>query len=85
MDAVNEFLLAGDSDTAQHAPRHLTKHGFHEFSHDPCLGVNEQKANPGLRRIALVQFAQPRNEVRAGVTASDDLGDSSRMKIEASQ
>jgi hypothetical protein len=45
--------------------------------------VVQQQANPGLRGIALVQFAQQRDEVRAGMAVSDDLGDSSRMKIQA--
>jgi hypothetical protein len=31
MDAVNQFLLAGDADTAQHAARHFAEHGFNSL------------------------------------------------------
>jgi hypothetical protein len=35
MDAINQFLFAGDADAAQHAARHCAEHGFD----DPCVGV----------------------------------------------
>ena len=28
MDAINQFLFAGDADTAQHAARHFAEHGL---------------------------------------------------------
>ena len=82
MDAIDQFLLAGDADAPQHASRHFAEHGFHDvqpgavfwredeleslgMKTEPALRffgnvrrmVVEQEANPGLRRIALVQFA----------------------------
>src|SRR6266478_148798 len=47
--------------------------------------VVEQEPNPGGRRVDLVQFTQQSDEVRARVVVADDLGDSTRVKIEAGQ
>src|SRR5471030_2869527 len=47
--------------------------------------VVEQEANPGLRGIALVQFAQQGDEVRAGVMIADDLCDAASVEIKACQ
>ena len=47
--------------------------------------VVEQEANPGLRRIALIQFVQQGDEVHAGVVIADDLGDAACVEIKARQ
>ena len=47
--------------------------------------VIQQKANSGLRRIALVQLAQQGDEVRAGMVVADDLGDAAGVEIKACQ
>ena len=58
---------------------------------EPCLClfgnvgrvVIEQETNPGLRRVALVQFSQQGDEVRAGVVVADDLSNAARVEIKA--
>src|SRR5665213_736500 len=40
-----------------------------------CRVIVEQEANAGLRRIALVEFAQQGDEIRTGMMVADDLCD----------
>jgi hypothetical protein len=110
VDAIDQFLLAGDADTPEHASRHFAEHGFHDVQPgtvfwredelksvrvktepalclfgNVCRVVVEQEANPRLRRIAVVQFAQQSDEVHAGVAVADDLRDAACVEIKARQ
>ena len=110
MDAIYQFLLAGDTDAPQHASCHFTEHGLHDIQPggvfwredelesvrvktEPALCffgnvrrvVVEQEANPCLRRIAFVQFAEQGYEVHAGVVVADDFRDAACVEIKARQ
>src|SRR5665213_57040 len=50
-----------------------------------CRVIVEQEANAGLRRIALVEFAQQGDEIRTGMMVADDLCDPPGVEIETGQ
>jgi hypothetical protein len=71
VDAINQFLLAGNADAPQHAARHFAEHGLHDVQPGAVSGCEDElesvrmKAEPALgffgsvRRVVVEQEANP--------------------------
>ncbi len=42
VDAIDQFLFAGDADATEHSSRHLAEHGFHDVQPGAVLGCEDE-------------------------------------------
>ena len=73
VDAIDQFLLAGDTDAPQHASRHFAEHGFHNVQPGAVFWREDEfesvrvKTEPSLRLFGNVRRVIVEQETNPGL------------------